>query len=86
VLNGFFSSTRNKTSVGSQFERKVQCHTTNTKEIPSLLDGNQVLLMIGRTLRTRIPRSATPFPAIQILRCLRPNLGEILHLSAEIYG
>jgi len=64
--------------VGSQFERKVLCHTTNTKEMLSLLDGNQILLIVGRILRTRTPRSATPCPAIRILRCLRPNLGEIL--------
>jgi hypothetical protein len=44
----------------------------------SLLDGNQILLMIGRIPRTRIPKSATLFPAIRILRCLRPNLGVIL--------
>ena len=62
---------------GAQFERRVPCHTTNTKEILSLLDGNQILLIIGRTPRTRIPRSAIPFPAIRILRCLRPNVGEI---------
>ena len=76
----FVASTRSNTSVGSQFERKVLCHTTKTKEMPSLLDGNQIPLMIGRIPRTRIPRSATPFPAIRILRCLRPNLSEILHL------
>ena len=52
---------------------------TNTKEIPSLLDGNQLLLMIGRIPRTRIPRNATPFPAIRTPLCLRPNLGETLH-------
>jgi hypothetical protein len=73
----FVASTRSNTSVGSQFERKVRCHTTNTKEMPSLLDGNQILLIVGRIPRTRIPRSATPFPAIRILRCLRPNLSEI---------
>jgi hypothetical protein len=56
---------------------------TNTKEMPSLLDGNQMLLNIGRIPRTRIPRSATPFPAIRILRCLRPKLGEILHLITD---
>jgi hypothetical protein len=36
--------------------------------------------LVGRIARTRIPRSATPSPAIRILRCLRPNLSEILHL------
>jgi hypothetical protein len=55
----------------------MRCHTTNTKEMPSLLDGNQILLTVGRIPRTRILRSATPFPAIRILRCLRPNLSEI---------
>jgi hypothetical protein len=69
--------------VGSQFERRVLCHTTNTKAMPSLLGGNQILLIIGRIPRTRTPRSATPFPAIRILRCLRPNLGEILHLISD---
>jgi hypothetical protein len=69
----------NADSVGFQFERKVPCHTTNTKEMPSHLDGNQILLIIGRIPRTRIPRSAIRFPAIRILRCLRPNVGEILH-------
>jgi hypothetical protein len=69
--------------VSSQFERKVLCHTTNTKEIPSLLDGNQILPIVGRIPQTRIPRSATPFPAIRILRCLRPNLGEILNLITD---
>jgi hypothetical protein len=66
-------------SVGSQFERKIPCQTTHTKELSSFLDGNQIRLMIGRIPRTRIPRSAIPFPAIRILRCLRRNLGKILH-------
>ena len=61
----------------------MPCHMTNTKEMPSLLDGNQTLLNIGRLPRTRIPRSATPFPAIRILRCLHPNLGEILELITD---
>ncbi len=70
--------------MGFQSERKVLCHTTNTKDIPSLLGGNQILLMIGRIPRTRTPRSATLFPAIRILRCLRPSLGEILPLISDV--
>ena len=69
--------------MGSQFERKVLCHMTNTKEILSLLDGNQILLIIGRIPRTRILRSAIPFPAIRILRCLRPIPREILHVITD---
>jgi len=56
---------------------------TNTKVMPSLLGGNQILLIIGRIPRTPTPRSATPFPAIRILRCLRPSLGEILHQISD---
>jgi hypothetical protein len=29
------------------------------------------------------PEKRDPFPAIRILRCLRPNLGEILHLITD---
>jgi len=62
---------------------KVLCHTTNTKEMPSFPDGSQIPLIIGRMLRTRIPRNATPFTAIRILRCLRPNRDEMLHLITD---
>ena len=60
-------------------ERKVRCHTTITKEMPSILDGNQLLLIAGRIPQTRIPKSATPFPATRIPLCLRPNPGKILN-------
>jgi hypothetical protein len=56
-----------------RFERDIPC-----QELSSFLDGNQIRLMIVRITRTRIPRSAIPFPAIRILRCLRRNLGKIL--------
>jgi hypothetical protein len=64
-------------------QRRVQCHTTNTKRMLSLLDGNQFLLIVGRMPRSRIPRSAIPFPAISSLPCLLPSLGETLHLVAD---
>jgi hypothetical protein len=64
----------NYSSAGSHFEREIPC-----QQLSSFLDGNQIRLMIVRITRTRIPRSAIPFPAIRILRCLRRNLGKILH-------
>jgi hypothetical protein len=73
----FSSPAPEATRPGFSVERKVPCHTTNTKEMLSFLDGNQILLIVGQIPRTRIPRSAIPFPAIRILRCLRPNLSEI---------
>jgi hypothetical protein len=51
---------------------------TNTKELPSLPGGSQILLIVGRIPQARILKSATPFPATRILLCLRPSLGEIL--------
>ena len=65
----------------TQLERKVLCHTINTKEMPSLPDGNQILPSVGRIPRSRTPKSATPFPATRIPQCLRPNPGAIPRLT-----